>query len=158
MSVSRRLDLLLHLTNTEKVACSSPLSFCRRSVYLASSSDLAFLMVKPTMPVLWSTSHVNLGPSWHSRVPFSQVTVGNGLPSTTASIKSVEPSMITLFSGFSTNTGAIASLWPSSFGLTFRSLCGILADFSVLFCFVFLYCYKYFDMMNIIREIQIVSK
>lgn len=127
---------LLHLTNTENVARSSPASFWILSVYLASSSDLAFLMVKPTMPVLGSISQVNLGPSVQSRVPFSQVTVGNGLPSTTASMKSVSPSIISLFSGFSINVGASCSLCGSSLGFTFRSLGCTLAVSVVLYVFV----------------------
>ncbi|RNA44710.1 hypothetical protein BpHYR1_032241, partial [Brachionus plicatilis] len=71
----------------ENVARSSPLGLLIFKVYFDSSSDLAFLIVRPTTPV----------------------TCGNGLPSTTASMKSLEPSIMSLFSGFSKKTGAIAS-------------------------------------------------
>lgn len=91
----------LHLTNTENVTDSSPSSLLIFIVYFDSSSSLTFLIIKPTIPVDVSTSFVYLGPSKHSRIPLYHVTVGNGLPSTIASMKSFEPSTITLLSGFS---------------------------------------------------------
>lgn len=79
------------------------------------------------MPVDVSTSFVYLGPSKHSRVPLYHVTVGNGLPSTIASMKSFEPSVITLFSGLSIKNGARVLLCNSNLSFTLRSVSGILA-------------------------------
>ena len=92
-------------------------------------TDLTFLITKPTIPVEASTSFVYLGPSRHSRVPLNQDTVGNGLPSIIASMKSFEPSVTTLFSGFSIKKGANVCSCVLSLSFVFRSVSGIFAIF-----------------------------